>query len=673
MTTPNPIPITGVQAGVGPNNQTPQRLEINDHLSNSDRKNLLLLGLERMQGYDTTDLKSWFQVCGIHGRPYTPYNGEGDGQGRKPGGYCTHSSVLFLTWHRPYLALYEQVLYEHIQKVVSEFPEPKRSQLDKVAKTFRIPYWDWAAQAQIHPLILTKNVEVEKPKGKVTIPNPLYSYKFRNSELQLFQPGRYRNWTQTIRRPAGPDSQQSSDNQLTNLQNLQEFKDWIEIDDRFGGRRGAHFNLRERIWYLLNLEQNRYPTYQAFSNNKWVSNGRSSDYDSLESVHDSFHGILGGSGHMGNPGYAGFDPIFWLHHCNVDRLYAIWQGLHWQADMNWNFDIKEETPDNPLWWVKDAKKLETTDTPLVPFRKDNTTYWDSNTSRDFKAFGYTYPELVDWNVPGVSRQQLADTVSGHIKRLYGAQTSAGARAGIVSAAAAQINLIAMPSVQPAEAHVSVAAAPPVAVQNVQVPLGVQSTPPTVASVGTQSVSVSTTAAGPPKPCREYFANMRAFKYDFNGPFAVHVFLGKFSPDPKVREFDPNLVGSWHVFASDIATTGCANCKKGAEMGLMVTGAVPLTSALEERVGRGVESMELEHVVPYLTQNLHWRIHRTDADHTNIDRASVNEKLRFAVTSAVASYDPTSHLVVYTDWNPIPEITQGRPTGCGPDDAEGYEG
>ena len=22
-------------------------------------------------------------------------------------GYCTHTSVLFLTWHRPYLALYE--------------------------------------------------------------------------------------------------------------------------------------------------------------------------------------------------------------------------------------------------------------------------------------------------------------------------------------------------------------------------------------------------------------------------------------------------------------------------------------------------------------------------------------------------------------------------------------
>ncbi len=27
---------------------------------------------------------------------------------------------------------------------------------------------------------------------------------------------------------------------------------------------------------------------------------------------------------MGNPDYAALDPIFWLHHCNVDRLWAAW-------------------------------------------------------------------------------------------------------------------------------------------------------------------------------------------------------------------------------------------------------------------------------------------------------------------------------------------------------------
>lgn len=26
---------------------------------------------------------------------------------KEQGGFCTHSSILFLTWHRPYLAVFE--------------------------------------------------------------------------------------------------------------------------------------------------------------------------------------------------------------------------------------------------------------------------------------------------------------------------------------------------------------------------------------------------------------------------------------------------------------------------------------------------------------------------------------------------------------------------------------
>jgi hypothetical protein len=43
--------------------------------------------------------------------PYKPWNGVGSSTNWQStsrfGGYCTHSSILFLTWHRPYLALYE--------------------------------------------------------------------------------------------------------------------------------------------------------------------------------------------------------------------------------------------------------------------------------------------------------------------------------------------------------------------------------------------------------------------------------------------------------------------------------------------------------------------------------------------------------------------------------------
>lgn len=50
-------------------------------------------------------------------------------------------------------------------------------------------------------------------------------------------------------------------------------------------------------------------------------------------------------------------------------------------------------------------------------------------------------------------------------------------------------------------------------------------------------------------------------------------------------------------------------------------------------------------------------------------------MRVFVTSAIVDH-PTAQdrneLPVYRDWNPIPGITAGRPTGCGFDDAEGYE-
>lgn len=26
--------------------------------------------------------------------------------------------------------------------------------------------------------------------------------------------------------------------------------------------------------------------------------------------------------------YKGFDPIFWLHHCQVDRLMSLWSAMH---------------------------------------------------------------------------------------------------------------------------------------------------------------------------------------------------------------------------------------------------------------------------------------------------------------------------------------------------------
>ncbi len=57
------------------------------------------------------------------------------------------------------------------------------------------------------------------------------------------------------------------------------------------------------------------------------------------SPHNNAHVITGGSdGHMGN-GMSPLDPIFWLHHCNIDRIWAEWQtARNTTPGFNLNYD-----------------------------------------------------------------------------------------------------------------------------------------------------------------------------------------------------------------------------------------------------------------------------------------------------------------------------------------------
>jgi tyrosinase len=70
--------------------------------------------------------------------------------------------------------------------------------------------------------------------------------------------------------------------------------------------------------------------------------------------HDLVHGNVGGD--MGDPNTAALDPIFWLHHANIDRLWAVWlaQGggranptdPAWTTDQKFDFYDDSGTPQN---------------------------------------------------------------------------------------------------------------------------------------------------------------------------------------------------------------------------------------------------------------------------------------------------------------------------------------
>lgn len=174
--------ITGVQSGRGGNGAPPPRLEIRKLRENNAQWNLYLMALnEFYYNKKPTDKTSYYQVSGIHGRPFTTWDDVPFGTGLD-GGYCPHSSTLFPTWHRPYLALYEQILYDIVQAISKTF---NTDEYTKAAQTFRIPYWDWAADAPAGKHVLPDTIsgspfiQLTVPSGNKVINNPLFRYHFK--------------------------------------------------------------------------------------------------------------------------------------------------------------------------------------------------------------------------------------------------------------------------------------------------------------------------------------------------------------------------------------------------------------------------------------------------------------------------------------------------------------
>jgi len=76
--------------------------------------------------------------------------------------------------------------------------------------------------------------------------------------------------------------------------------------------------------------------------------------------------------------------LFWFHHANIDRIFAIWQTIHPTKNNLWQ---------NPI-------NNDTLSTGLFPFRytSANTLVdWKSTDCLDQKALGYTYPTLEPWS------------------------------------------------------------------------------------------------------------------------------------------------------------------------------------------------------------------------------------------------------------------------------------
>ena len=131
-----PYEITGIRDGLGPDERVPVRRDINEwyrstKLADNIQVQLFLLALANFQARNEHEKLSYFQIVGatggfffsifflfepsttdadsykgIHGMPNIPWN-ENTKPQAKDQDYCTHNSLLFPFWHRPYIVLFE--------------------------------------------------------------------------------------------------------------------------------------------------------------------------------------------------------------------------------------------------------------------------------------------------------------------------------------------------------------------------------------------------------------------------------------------------------------------------------------------------------------------------------------------------------------------------------------
>jgi tyrosinase len=361
-----------------------------------------------------TDKRSFFMLGGYHGEPFQ-YRRQVDALDDEDryvywGGYCNHGNVLFPTWHRVYVLKLEEALQSIVPGVM-------------------MPYWDQTSEVNRRdgiPWVLT--AEIFELDGEL-IDNPLRSFVLP-LELSDFSPGDDKVWEkpqgyETVRYPLSGLVGSAQARATTQAHNDQ-FPDYDEnikllnenIVAWMGGPLPEHEPDKPQPQHGITWRYQhclRAPNYTVFSNTtsagQWnLDHGADDHVTAVEDPHNDIHLAVGGfdmpkdgefgllagaNGDMGENNTAAMDPIFFFHHCNVDRMFWLWQKQNGCTD---EFDILQNyagtnssDSQGPTPGIPPGTPLSM-DTPLNPFLKDG--FGTMYTSRDCinieKQLGYTY-------------------------------------------------------------------------------------------------------------------------------------------------------------------------------------------------------------------------------------------------------------------------------------------
>jgi Common central domain of tyrosinase/Polyphenol oxidase middle domain len=279
-----------------------------------------------MRNRPATDPTSWTYQAAMHGSYTTPPAGATWNQ-------CQHGTWYFLPWHRMYLYWFERI----VRKAAIAAGAPK---------DWALPYWNYSAGAPSNQLPPAFRLpQWTPPGGGAPQANPLHTDA--------------RNHNPDINGGAGLPTRVTS---------------------------------YAAAYAFVNFTGTPYPGFggpvTGFSHDSGTFGG-------LENQpHNPVHVMVGGDatftdcsrGWMADPNCAAQDPIFWLHHANIDRLWSNWLALG-GGRMN---------PNDPRWRTFDF------------------TFWDENGTRQqmtpndvmdtVRQLGYIYD---DRSSPAIVRARFA--------------------------------------------------------------------------------------------------------------------------------------------------------------------------------------------------------------------------------------------------------------------------
>lgn len=431
---------------------------------------------------------------------------------------------------------------------------------------------------------------------------------------------------------------------------------WKSIMNALRGSDGSINTLPERVYRLFS----KGITWKFFATGQYNSN--QGTFDSLESIHNNLHTLAGGMGHLSYPAVAAFDPLFWLHHNNVDRLFAIYQAVHSEA--------ADPGDGGAAYYAQTYKDPRTGLTVgpldgLAPFSKDaKGTLWNSTDCQDTFKLNYTYPELQKWKFTSGGTLQ-AKEYRASINRAIDSKYSTTAKAVLTlpeNAELAKRHLLSLNTGNLAVEHF-----PTLLMDQAQSLLGAPAPP---AAVAPTLVSAPESWSTP-----DYVVNVLFDRFALRGglPYTVRIFLGAV-PTGSLLDLGrtPTQIGIVYNFASPVEgrgldATGCANCQAQRAAGVLETGQVILTDHLAQRVAAGADglaSLDVADVVPYLKRNLHWRVTARGQPVALEELPAL--KVGVAVGRAT-HFRSGATLSTYEVHRPLWEVTEGMVAGARPGD------